>query len=185
MLKLNFWGVAMARRPTAKKRLEKLFELLKILQQRTHKKSVAFRRRKRRRVGRKLVRALARPVKIAFEKAGLDVDNDKHWRQLLLWFAWAHYGKKGPGHPKKWTLKKLRRLLNDVDEMRAKNPGLKESTCCERLSKGDGGNGRYKDMKDETIRRVLQRAKALENEAQMLTIPVQDVLLTHSANPRK
>jgi hypothetical protein len=118
---------------------------------------------------RKLARALTRPLERAFSKAGLDIDNDAHWKQLLIWFAWAHFGARGPGAPKKWTPRRLRRLLSDVDEIRGKLPNLTELEYCKRLIKDNDLYKPYQE-KSSTLRRALQNAKALDKQAKALSI---------------
>jgi hypothetical protein len=133
----------------------------------------------------KIERTLLRPLQKAFERAGLDIDNKAHREQLLVWLAWAVYGGKWPGAPRKWSPKNLRRLLDAVNELRAKDPTMSETRCCELLSKGTGGQGRYKGKIARTLRRVLQKAKALDRQAQLLATPVRDVLGSETAGAAK
>ena len=105
---------------------------------------------------RKLARLLAKPLNTAFKRSGLDVDNEKHWKQLLVLLALAIYGGKGRGQPKQWSRKELRRLRNDVARIKADNPTFSEEECCKQLLKGR--NSRYA-VKFSTLRRKLQDAK--------------------------
>jgi hypothetical protein len=59
---------------------------------------------------RKTQQILDRATKAVFEKAGLNINDGEDWKFLLLWLAWAIYGKN-PGRSKSWTKKELRRLL--------------------------------------------------------------------------
>jgi hypothetical protein len=129
-----------------------------------------------RKLYRKIGRTLLRPLQKAFETAGLDIDNKAHREQLLVWLAWAVYGGKWPGAPRKWSPKNLRRLLDAVNELRAKDPTMRETRCCELLSKGKGGQGQYKGKNPKTLRRVLQAAKALDRQARLLATPVRDIM---------
>ena len=134
---------------------------------------------------RQIARTLSRPLEKAFAEAGLDINNEAHWEQLLLWLAWALYGGKGPGAPMKWTPKRLRRLLDDVNELRAVEPRMGEGRCCELLVKGKGGQGRYKGKNAGTLRRILQQAKALNRDAQLLATPVREILGSETAGAAK
>jgi hypothetical protein len=97
----------------------------------------------------------------------------------------AVYGGRWPGAPRKWSPKNLRRLLDAVNEFRAEDPTMKETRCCELLSKGIGGQGRYKGKNAKTLRRVLQKAKALDRQAQLLATPVRDILRSETAGAAK
>jgi hypothetical protein len=122
------------------------------------------------RVIARLEKELDRSVAKAYEKLKLDPNSDDDQGQLLVWLAWAVYGGKRPGAPLKWSPKKYRRLLADVDAMRAENPKLKETECCKLLCKGKAAEGRYEGIKkSSTLRRRLQTAKALQQEAEVLS----------------
>jgi hypothetical protein len=128
-----------------------------------------------RRLPRQIERVLKRPLESAFEKAKLNIDNQGDRDQLLVWLAWAVYGGKSAGAPKKWTPKKLRLLLTDVRALQARDRKLKETKCCDLLSKGKGGEGRYQGINSRTLRRVLQKAKARDRTAKALATPLKEV----------
>jgi hypothetical protein len=118
----------------------------------------------------KLERVLDRSLTKAYKQLKLDPNSDDDAKQLCVWLAWAVYGGKRPGAPLKWSPKKYRRLLADVDAMRAENPKLKETECCKLLCKGKAAEGRYEGIKkSSTLRRRLQTAKALQQEAEVLS----------------
>jgi hypothetical protein len=104
----------------------------------------------------------------AYEKLNLDPNSDRDSTLLLVGLAYAVFGGKGPGAPLKWSPKKYLRLLTDVSALRAENPKLRETECCELLRKGKVAGGRYEAIKSSTLRRRLQRAKALQREAKAL-----------------
>jgi len=108
---------------------------------------------------RKSVRLLRKPLRTLFKKAGADINNDDDWYELLSFIAWAIYSKD-PGHPKKWTKKKLRRLLADVTELKSSNRNLNEEACCKELT----SRPRYSDITVPTLRRQLQQAKKLPSQ---------------------
>jgi hypothetical protein len=161
----------MAKQLTPRKRLNALFPFLSSLP-----KSEIPPTSKKRKLVRKIGRVLNRPLESAFEKAKLNIDKEEDRDQLLVWLAWAVYGGKSAGAPRKWRPKKLRRLLDDVQALRTDNPKLKEKGCCDLLSKGAVAEGRYKEFKSPTLRRVLQKAKALDREAKVLATPLQEVI---------
>jgi hypothetical protein len=41
------------------------------------------------------------PLRLAFEAFGLDARNPNHWRTLVDLFAWAHFGRRRPGRPRR------------------------------------------------------------------------------------
>jgi hypothetical protein len=110
------------------------------------------------------------------QEAELNVDDQADRDQLLVWLAWAVYGGKSAGAPRKWTPKKQRLLLTDVRALQTANRGLSETVCCDRLSEGKGADGRYKGIKSRTLRRVLQNAKRLDRKAKVLATPLQEVI---------
>jgi hypothetical protein len=99
----------------------------------------------------------------------LNPNNEDDRKQLLVWLAWAVFGGRGPGAPPKWSAEELQQLLQDVNAMRAADPKLTESRCCDLLSKGKAAEGRYNGKKSSTLRRVLQKAKALERTAEAVS----------------
>ena len=110
------------------------------------------------RINKKLVKILMRATAKAFEKAGLDVDSDDDWKTLAALLSAAAFGGRDRGQPKKWSKKKLRRLVVDVANIQAKHPTFSEENCCKELIRESGGE--YNKVSNaETLRRVLQTAK--------------------------
>jgi hypothetical protein len=103
-----------------------------------------------------------RPVLAAFKEFGFDPRNPFHWRNLLIYFAEAHFGKPRPGgRARGWTDEKLGQLLEDFDQLKRANPGKNESAICDSLRRDQEGRfeGRYKNIDKGTIRRKLQDAR--------------------------
>jgi hypothetical protein len=171
----------MARQMTPRARLKGLFPNLRALLDKASPTPETTSPTPETKKYQKIERTLLRPLQKAFETAGLDIDNKAHWEQLLVWLAWAVYGGKGAGAPRKWTPKTLRRLLGAVNELRAEDPTMRETRCCALLSKGKGGQGRYKGKNARTLRRALQNAKALDGKARLLATPVREVLRSETA----
>jgi hypothetical protein len=130
----------------------------------------------------KLERVLDRSLTKAYKQLKLDPNSDDDAKQLCVWLAWAVYGGKGPGAPLKWTPKKYRMLLADVNALQA-NTKLKETECCELLRKGKAGGGRYEGLKSSTLRRCLQTAKALQQQAEVLSTRGQHLGASGGAGP--
>jgi hypothetical protein len=160
----------MSKQLTPRKRLKALFPFLRSL--RTAGESAPSPNSER--LARQIERVLRRPLRRASKKAKLNLDEQGDRDHLLVWLAWAVYGGKSAGAPKKWTSEKLQQLLDDVRMLRTDN--RREGDCCDLLSKGKAAEGRYKDQKSSTLRRVLQKAKALEREAKVLATPLQEVI---------
>ncbi|MGP0092178.1 MAG: hypothetical protein ACLPKB_19810 [Xanthobacteraceae bacterium] len=171
----------MAKRLNARRRFEELFSpvmkaFMKLAKRRTRGGKIPREDDERRRKLRdEVAKKLMEPVQTAFEKAGLDLDNEEHRLQMLIWLSYAVYGRARGGAPRQWTPERHQHLLRSVNELRARDPKLKETECCDLLSKGRGGGGQYKGRKGETLRRVLQRVKDLQEDAEVLTTPVQEV----------
>jgi hypothetical protein len=113
------------------------------------------------RLVRKTALKLARPSDLAFKKAKLDSGNKEHWIQLTFQLAWTVFGTRGPGAPKSWTKKRLRRLLADVRNIKIDDPRLSELKRCTQLVK----EGKYKETattlpgscRNMTVRRYCLR----------------------------
>jgi|SRR5208337_4610001 len=161
----------MAKQLTPRKRLKALFPFLHSLGNAAEPVPSP----KSERLARQIERILKRPLLKAFKEATLDVNGQGDRDQLLVWLAWAVYGGKSAGAPKKWTPKKLRLLLTDVRALQARDCKLKETKCCDLLSKGKGGEGRYQGINSRTLRRVLQKAKARDRTAKALATPLKEV----------
>jgi hypothetical protein len=162
----------MAKQLTPRKRLNGLFPFLRSVP----KSETPAMSERRKKLVRRIANVAARPVMTAFRKAGLNINNREDRDQLLVWLAWSVYGGKSAGAPRKWGAKKLRRLLDDVQALRSRDSTLTETACCKLLSKGKEAEGRYKDRNVDTLRRVLQEAKALDRTAKVLATPLKEVI---------
>jgi hypothetical protein len=165
------YDLAMSKQLTPRKRLKALFPFLR--SRRSAGESPPSPNSEK--LARQIERVLRRPLRRASKKAKLNLDDQGDRDQLLVWLAWAVYGAKSAGAPKKWTPEKLRLLLADARALRDKDGKLKETACCKLLSKGKGGEGRYQGMNSGTLRRVLYEAKVLDRKAKALAAPLKEV----------
>jgi hypothetical protein len=63
----------------------------------------------------------------AFAAAKLNSNDPTHWRALLLFFAWAHYGDRGRrGAPKKWDTLRYSQMRKDFSDVKSRNPHLSD-----------------------------------------------------------
>ena len=87
---------------------------------------------------------LLRPLAIAFEKAGLDLNRQEDWTKIVFLFSWACF-LKPRGRTKVLFSPELLGVVRKVERIRAKEPNLTEEQCCLRLAKeelkGKGGAG--------------------------------------------
>jgi hypothetical protein len=121
-----------------------------------------------------LAQKFRKPMRMAFKKARLDIENDDHRVLVLSTLASAVYGRRGPGQPKRWTKRKLRRFQKRISEIQAEYPNDKEEACCKRLLRKTK-NHRYNKVDNaKTLRRVLQTAKRLDRDAQLVATAVND-----------
>ena len=65
---------------------------------------------------------LSKSMRMAFKKARLDIENDDHRLLVLSTLAFAFYGRRGPGQPKRWTKRKYHRLLGRIARIKAEHP---------------------------------------------------------------
>jgi hypothetical protein len=124
---------------------------------------------------RKLFRLLVKPLKKAFGRSGLDINNEKDWTQLLVLLAFAVYGGRDRGQPKRWSRKKLRRLRDDVAQIKANNPNLSEEKCCKQLL--EDHHRRY-GVTVRTLRRKLQDAKKLDLQDRLIAASGEEPILS-------
>jgi hypothetical protein len=67
------------------------------------------------------------PLALAFAAANLHSNDPTHWRVLLEFFAWAHYGdRRGRGRPKEWDSARLSQLREDYRDLKSRKPGLSD-----------------------------------------------------------
>jgi hypothetical protein len=119
----------------------------------------------------KLGPKFARAANRACKTLGVALESDQDWKFLMIILVFAVFGGPGPGQPKRWSKKELRRLRHAIDEIRKeKDPEPTEKECCEILIKGKADHGRYDDLKATTLVRVLQNAKNLDEGNQLLTV---------------
>jgi hypothetical protein len=121
-----------------------------------------------------LAQKLRKPIRMAFKKARLDFGNDGHRVFVLATLALAVYAGRGPGQPKRWTKRKLRRFRKRISEIQAEYPNDKEEACCERLLSKSKKHRYNKVHNAKTLRRVLQTAKRLDQDAQLVAAAVND-----------
>ena len=99
------------------------------------------------------------PIAAAFEAANLDSKNPLHWRQLITYFAWAHFGpKRGRGRPATWNSERYGQRLEDVDRIKSKNERLSDSAACQNLKKGEFKE-KYEGQSAERLRKALREAR--------------------------
>src|SRR5664280_210116 len=84
----------------------------------------------------KILQQLEKPLSSLFKKADLDIENEDHWEQLLIFIAWAIYCKP-PGRELEWDKPRLRQLLTDVNDLRAGATRRTELACCKILAKDE------------------------------------------------
>lgn len=144
------------KKPPLAGRIDKLFRVLKAKRFRPSTDDAGLSEKDA--AMKKLVKLFTKASAVAFEKAGLDVDEDEDWKFLARIFCAAVYGGRGRGHPKKWSRKKLRRLLADIGDVQAQHPTFSEEKSCGELIR-KSGKQYNKVTNARTLRRVLQAAK--------------------------
>ena len=102
------------------------------------------------------------PLWKAFKAFDFDPRNPFHWRNLLIYFADAHFGRPRWGRkPQSWTGKRLCQLLIDFAQQKRATPDKNDSEICRSLKRDKDGKfqTRYSRMSPETVRRKLQDAR--------------------------
>src|SRR5215471_12219435 len=101
---------------TPRKRLNRIFETTK-----QARANAAGEKASPQEIKKFVRKYLAPAFETAFDRAGLNSDNPADWDRLLIYFALAHYGNKGPGRKKEWKPKKLQRLFDAISSIRRDN----------------------------------------------------------------
>lgn len=98
----------------------------------------------------------------AFKAFGLDHTDPYDWRTLMIYFADAHFGRRG-GAPVVWNFERLCALFTDYVVLRERHPDKVDEDICELLSSDKRGEfaGRYRKIRGPTVRRKLQDARRL------------------------
>jgi hypothetical protein len=157
-------GAQMAKRMTPKKRLKVFFAAMKAAPDKATVNEPLSERNEAKKI-RRLSRKLANLIELLFKDAGWDIDNDDDWRRMLLVLAAVIFGGRGPGKPKKWSKKTLRRLRDDVAKIQAESPNLSQLKCCKMLIRRSAKKN-YKGVENaETLRRQLQTSNRLDKGA--------------------
>jgi hypothetical protein len=100
----------------------------------------------------------------AFAAANLNPNDPTHWRALLEFFAWAHFGsRRGPGGPKIWNAARLSQLRKDYSEI----------------------NSRKRHLSDEDIFRILGKRAAYQTERGPLSTNRLRKLLKAANDPKQ
>jgi hypothetical protein len=100
----------------------------------------------------------------AFAAANLDPNDPTHWRALLAFFSWAHFGnRRGPGAPKTWDAARLSQLRKDYSEIKS----------------------RKKHLSDEVIFRILGKRAAYQTERGPLSTNRLGKLLKAAIDPKQ
>ena len=100
-------------------------------------------------------------IKAAFEAAKLDPDDPYHWRTLMHFFAWAHFGDKNRrGAPTKWDSLHLQKLLNDFEELKSKNTAMSDDRVLSFLGKNEAYQARDGGpLSTSQLRKLLKQAR--------------------------
>jgi hypothetical protein len=110
------------------------------------------------------VRLLARmplrdEIMTAFESAGMDRTDPRHWLQLMAIFAWAHFGaQQGPGAPIRWHAEKLCQLADDFNEIKKRNLNLLTESILKLLAKKGQYGTKKGPLSASRLRKLLKEA---------------------------
>jgi hypothetical protein len=108
----------------------------------------------------KLLELLIKPIAVAAERAGLDLNKELDREILLCMLAFSIYGGKGPGRERSWDDERLKQLYSDVDAVRRGDPSLQtEEQICKHLCSRKSNFPHYQKLEPRTLRRRLQDAK--------------------------
>jgi hypothetical protein len=96
----------------------------------------------------------------AFEKFGLDIQQDGHWKALTVCLSHVIFGSRR-GAPPRWTESEYRRLLQDFDQVRRRHPSCSYKRCSTILAKAKV-NSFYNGLSAETLRKNERIARKLK-----------------------
>jgi hypothetical protein len=112
----------------------------------------------------------------AFEAAGLDPRNPLNWRQLLGYFAEAHFGKKTT-KPVKWDQYELMVVLKDYLEVKRNHQKLKDSEICNLLMRKKPYSDKYGKYNFHALRKLARHARSPKYNLYLRHPEMRDPLL--------
>jgi hypothetical protein len=95
----------------------------------------------------------------AFAVANLNPANPVHWRMLLHFFAWAHYGdRRGRGAPRQWDSLRLTELRKDFNEIKSRHLNFSDESVLRLLAKKPAYRTQGKALSTNRLRKLLKAA---------------------------
>jgi hypothetical protein len=103
-------------------------------------------------------------IRQAFEDFGLDPRNPYHWRELMGYFAQAHYGKphQSTGRWPKWNSGHLYLLGMLSLRLKEAHPRWSQEQICKHITTDEKTTARFPEFKGTkvaTLRRLLPKAR--------------------------
>ena len=92
-----------------------------------------------------------------FAAAKLNPNDPTHWRVLLEFFVWAHYGdRRKRGRPKEWDSARLSQLREDYRDVKSRNPFLSDDYVFRILGRRAAYQTKQGPLSDESVRKITQ-----------------------------
>jgi hypothetical protein len=112
---------------------------------------------------RKIFRLTSEPTDAllarAFAAAKLNPNDPTHWRVLLEFFAWAHFGnRRRRGAPAKWDSVRYARLRKDFNDVQSRNTHLSDEDVFRILAKQAAYQTKGRSLSTNRLRKLYKAA---------------------------
>jgi hypothetical protein len=95
----------------------------------------------------------------AFAAAKLNPNDPIHWRALLEFFAWAHFGnRRRRGAPTRWDSIRYSQLLQDFNDVRSRNTHLSDEDVFRNLGKRAAYQTKRGPLSTNRLRKLFRAA---------------------------
>ena len=68
------------------------------------------------------------------------------------------------GAPRRWTVPKLALLLNDIENMKRRNPNIGDVRACKLLARKPASPQHYRKARSDGLYKAVQRARAMKKD---------------------
>jgi hypothetical protein len=126
------------------------------------------------------------PLALAFAAANLHSNDPTHWRVLLEFFAWAHYGdRRGRGAPKKWDSLRLSQFISDYHDAKSRNPNWSDDDIFRSLGRRPAYQTKWGPLSMYRFKRLFKDANDPKHNELLGTIQKIEMAPNSSVKKRK
>jgi hypothetical protein len=122
----------------------------------------------------------------AFATAKLNSNDPTHWRALLHFFAWAHYGdQRRRGAPTKWDSVRYSQLIKDFNDVKSRNRNLSDEDVFRILTKRNAYHTKRGPLSRNRLRKLFKAAHDQKNNELLGAFRKNELALVSKSNNRK